>query len=291
MANATQNSSKAPAANRLATFNFGLGLLLVGGLGIAFIESDSQLALASMVDSFVDVIVAGALVWALRIADQPPDIDHPAGHQAAEPIAALIVAVLAGIMGVEVIHNAVDTVLSDQSPRLTDLVAGALATKLVLKFFVAAWCWQVMQRSGPAVRALFVDARNDILAGILAMAGYLMARYGWPGWDAWLAIPIGAWIIASGFGLARENMRLLMGEVASLERHESLMRLVQAVPGVISGHELVARHHGTHLDVVVHVVVDPDLPLRDAHDIGHQAYIRLMNEPDVAAANVHLDVE
>lgn len=279
------------AATRLTVVNLALGVGLAAALASAYWLSDSQLALASMVDSIVDTVVAGALVWALRIADRPADADHPAGHQAAEPIAALVVAVLAGVMGVEVVRSAVESLLSRDTPQLVAAVAWTLGTKAGLKAVIAVWCWQLVRRTGPAVRALYIDARNDVATGALALAGYGLARYGWPGWDAWLAVPIGAWIVVSGFELARDNMRLLMGEVADEARHRELSAIASGVADVYSVHELIARHHGTHLDVSLHVVVDPQLPLRDAHEIGQRVYVRLMQEPDVAAANVHLDVE
>ena len=42
---------------------------------------------------------------------------------------------------------------------------------------------------------------------------------------------------------------------------------------------------------VVDIVVDPDLTLRAAHDIGHLVEQRLVAEADVAHATAHLDVE
>ena len=43
-----------------------------------------------------------------------------------------------------------------------------------------------------------MDARNDVLVGLLALVGYFVARYGWPSLDAWLALPIALWIGTSG---------------------------------------------------------------------------------------------
>ena len=59
----------------------------------------------------------------------------------------------------------------------------------------------------PAVRALEVDARNDVLVGVVALGGFFAARYGSVGWDAWLAMPIACWIGASGIGIVKVDTR------------------------------------------------------------------------------------
>ncbi|MEE9385484.1 MAG: cation diffusion facilitator family transporter [Nannocystaceae bacterium] len=278
-------------AERLALSNIWLSVLLSAMLGVAHWTSRSQLALAQSVDSFVDVVTSVALLWALRIANQPPDSDHPAGHRAAEPIAALVVAVFAGVMGVEVMRSAVASLAAGDPLRLDATLVSVFLVKVVVKAAVAFACRRLAARTGPAVRALFVDARNDVLAGMLAVLGYLLARYGSPGWDAWFALPIGAWIVFSGFQLARDNMRLLMGEAASEARCEELAALAGAVEGVVSVHDMVARHHGTHLDVATHVVLDARLSLREAHDIGDRVHAELVAQADIVHASVHLDVE
>jgi len=45
------------------------------------------------------------------------------------------------------------------------------------------------------------------------------------------------------------------------------------------------------LDVLLHVVVDADLTLRRAHDIGEAVELRLIEEGDVCHAVVHVDVD
>jgi cation diffusion facilitator family transporter len=261
------------------------------GLGAAFARSASQLALAQAVDSFLDAATGIALLWALHVAQKPPDLEHPAGHRPAEPIAALVVAVLAGAMAVEVLRSAAETLLVGNRPELPLTLLFAFGAKVLAKTGIAMQSLRASTQAGPAVRAIFVDARNDVLSSSLSVFGYFIARSGWPAWDAWLALPTGVWILLSAVWLAQENIGMLMGQIASEAKHEHLRSIVESVPGVRSVHDLVARYHGTHLDVRVHVVLDDDLVLRVAHDIGQAVHLRLLGESDVGQAHVHLDVE
>ena len=81
-----------------------------------YLHSDSQLVLAQAADSAIDVVTAIVLGFAVRVALRPADEGHPHGHRAAEPIAALVLAVLAGVTGVEVLRTAIDALVHTCAP-------------------------------------------------------------------------------------------------------------------------------------------------------------------------------
>ena len=281
-----------PAAERIALGTTSLSLLLFVALVAVFTVYASRLALAQAADSFSDVFTAIALLVSMRIAAQPPDETHPLGHQRAEPIAALVAAVIAGVLAVEVFRDAVQALLTGAEPEMGFPLLVVFGVKLSIKAAIvfAARARQRLQPS-PALNALRVDAQNDVAVGAVAVVGFFAARYGWLGLDAWLALPVALWIGWSGFDLARENIRLLMGEAPPSARRHELTSIAGSVPGVISVHNLRARFHGAELDVLLDVVVDADLSLRKAHDIGHAVELRLIDEEDVCHVLVHVDLE
>jgi len=284
--------SSPSVADRVTSANVALSVFLAAPLLFVYLRYDSQLALAQCADSVTDAFTALALLYSLRIGAQPADAEHPAGHQRAEPIAALMAAVLAGVLAFEVFRQAVEALTLGSTPRMRWPLAAVFALKVVAKAIMMSLSRYHYRRMGsPALLALEVDARNDVLVGLLALFGFFATRYGSPGWDAWLALPVAFWIGASGIALGRENIRLLMGEAAPPERHDALEALARSVDGVESVHDLTARYDGAHLDVTLHVVVDETLPLRDAHDIAERVEAALQAEPDVLNAMVHVDVD
>lgn len=276
---------------RLVFVNAAVSLGLFAGLVAAYFLFDSRLALAQAADSFADIFTATALFVSLRVAAQPPDEGHPIGHQRAEPIAALVAAVVAGVLAVEVLRDAITALLSGAEPTMAWPLVWMFLLKVGAKAAIAAVASAAHEKRGsPALSALYVDARNDVLVGVLAVLGFFAARYGWLGLDAWLAIPVAVWIGASGVDLARENIGLLMGQAPSETRRDALAKVAAEVPGVRAVTEVHARHHGADLELLVSVVVDPELTMRRAHDIGHAVEARLIAEPDVCHAVAHLEV-
>jgi ferrous-iron efflux pump FieF len=262
-------------------------LVLVG----AYTAFDSQLALAQAADSLADVLTAAALMWAIQISRQPPDEDHPFGHQGAQPIAALVVAVLAGVLAAEVMREAITTLLSESRARVTAPLLAALSAKAIIKaVFVALALREMKHRRAPAVVAFYIDARNDTIVGGVSVVGLaISAAIGVPALDAWLAIPVALWVAWSGLSLGLENANLLMGTKPESARLNELRKLALDTAGVQRIETLQARHHGIDIHLWLEIHVNPELTVREAHDIGETVEQRLAEELDVCRADVHVD--
>lgn len=261
------------------------GLFAVG-LFAAWRFFHSELAQAQAADSLVDFVGAFLLIWVVRVAERPSDDCHPWGHSRAEPLGALFVAMLAAMLALHVAQGAVEALLFGGQLRVDPLLLQIFLGKVVFKGAVVLFSRRALS---PALRALSVDAQNDILVGLISVVGYFGMRAGYKDADAMLALPVAAWIGWSGFNLARENIDLLMGKSPPNARRAALLRIAETTPGVLGAHDLRAHHLGTHLSVHVHIAVDHELSLRAAHDIGEQVRRRLEAQDDVGDCSVHID--
>lgn len=255
-------------------------------LGAAYFFLGSDLALAQGADSLVDFTGALVLAWVVRVAKAPGDANHPLGHSRAEPLGALGLAILACLLAFEVGSGAVASILRGPDVRATGGLLALFASKALFKAFVIR---AASGSTSPAMRALKVDAQNDVLVGLVAVFGYVGIQMGYPEVDAWLALPIALWIAWSGVGLAKENIDLLMGVAPPEQRQEELLGLASSVSGVHDAHDLRAHHMGAQLFVHVHISVDGEMSVRHGHDIGEAVRGRLLAETDVSHCTVHVD--
>lgn len=289
----SKSASRSPTSARgLALWSMATSGVLLVLLAAAWHASGSVLALAQASDSLADGFTAVVLLLALRVSAGAPDDGHPFGHHGAQPIAALIVAVLTGVLAIEVLRSAIGGLLDGDTPRLPWMVAAVFGTKLVAKAaIVVAASGHRGTRASPVARAIRIDARNDVAVSGLAILGFFSARYGHPSVDAWLAIPVAVWIGVAGVQLAMDNIRLLMGQAPADATQAELRVVVAAVAGVRRVTELRARHHGTSIVVRATIVVEDTLTLRQALTIGEATERALMARDDIsdAAINVTLD--
>lgn len=263
------------------------GTLALGLFAAAFYLR-SDLALAQGADSLLDFAAAFLLAWVVHVAKIPGDARYPMGHARAEPLGALAISALAGILALEVGSSAVRSLFHPTEVVLGWELLALFSFKTAFKLIVFRLA---RTEKGPAFSALAVDARSDVIACGVAILGYLGALLGYTALDALLAIPAALWIGWSGVGLALENIDLLMGVAPPDERKRELLLSASEVPGVLDAHDLVAHSTGTAYAVHVHITVDEALTVRQGHDLGEAVRLRLLSEPDVSHCSVHVDPE
>src|SRR5258708_2517815 len=65
---------------RAAAISLAVGVVLLAIKFIAYFLTGSAAVFSDALESIVNVIAAGVAVYALRLAHQPADEDHPYGH-------------------------------------------------------------------------------------------------------------------------------------------------------------------------------------------------------------------
>ena len=275
----------------ISQINMVINIVLVFIMIFVYFQFKSQLALAQSVDSFLDIFTTCIFIYTLTISTKPHDHNHHFGHGRAEPIAALIVAIVAVFLAFEVFQSAIKVIFLKDYVILDKFLLIAFIFKTLIKglFFIISSRF-LRKKHSPVIQALMLDSQNDILLNIIAIISFFMADFIY-GIDAFLAIPVSFWIAYSGFNLAKDNIKLIMGEAPSIERQKELLLLAKNVEGVINAHDLRAQHIGIQLEIHIHIVVNSDISVLKAHDIGELVRSHLEQEDDVAYCAVHIDIK
>jgi cation diffusion facilitator family transporter len=210
----------------------------------------------------------------VAVARRPADANHPYGHRKYETFAALgIVAML--FFGCQEIASA--TLQRIRHPRLPDVTLLGYVVMLVtiaINLIVVA----IERREGRRLQSelLMADAehtRSDVLASLLVLASFAAVRWG----IGWADVAAAAIIVVF---ILRAGIRILRGTLSTLSDERRIEpRLVEAaaleVRGVIEAHNVRSRGPSDDIHVDLHILVDPALPLAEAHGIGHRVERRL----------------
>lgn len=270
----------------LAVAGVALSALLFAAKLWAGLTSGSVAVLSDALNSFLDVISYTIVYVGIRVHALDPDENHPFGHRRAEPLAGLVIAILAVILAVTIGRDALLHLRAPQDPEYSVwtfaiLIGAGLAKALIAAFYRRAW-----RRTGsPALRASFVDSRNDVLATALALTGFILGG----ALDAAAGLAIGAWILFSGGRLGTENLRYLMGHAPTEEMLASIRRAATVVPGVQGLNDVRAHYVGDRIHVEIHIEVDGSMASREAHDIGVAVKQSIERLHLVDKAFVHID--
>ncbi|PSP42869.1 cation transporter [Halobacteriales archaeon QH_2_66_30] len=279
------------ALRRVGLVVLGANAALALAKAVVYLETGSLAVGSEAVNSFADTAYSLIIVGGLYLTTKPPDFEHPHGHERIEPFISLLVAVGIFLAGGAVLWQALTT-LQSGSVEITrgPIAVGVLAVASVVKFGLYRYCLSVAdaQRS-PALRATAVDNRNDILASTAALVGVLGAGFGVPLLDPLAAVVVGIAILYTGVEVTRDNLAYLVGAAPPEELRTEILRRALAHPEVEGAHDVVAHYVGPEIDVSLHIEVQGDRTLLEAHEIETEVMASIRELPAVDDVFVHVD--
>lgn len=256
----------------------------------ASLMSGSLALMSDAVNSFSDTVYSVVIFFAVRTSHKSADEDHPFGHHRAEPVAGLLIAMLAGVLGAQIIKTGIDGLMSPQAKVFSMIAVGALIFTMGLKTLMWLYFKTIGKRiRSPALDAASVDCRNDVLVSSIALLGVFAPLFGFPNLDYWAAIAIGLFIIRSGYVIGTENIDYLMGKTPSKEILNEVIKRACSVKGVSGIHDVKAHYVGNYIHVQVHIEVKKTLTVTEAHDIGNVVERKIEEMPSVDMAFIHID--
>jgi len=274
-----------------------IGLVVNACLGVvklvAGLVGNSFALVADSVNSFGDLFTSAVVLVALRVAEKPPDREHPYGHTRAEAIAASNVALLVALSALFVGWEASRRFLTihELPPAWTLWIAGANAA---IKEVLYRYKIRVARRTGStALIAHAWDHRADALCSLAVLVGIAIVRLGGPGYiwaDEAAALVVVAAILWSAIRLFRRSANELMDAQAGDELVRAVEDAARSVPEVGRVETLWLRKSGLEYFADIHIEVDPQLTVAEGHAIGHRVKDRILERfEQVRDVLVHLE--
>ncbi|MBN8208428.1 cation transporter [Bacillus sp. NTK071] len=264
--------------------------------GVIGYIANSRALIADAAHSASDVAGSFAVFVGLRAAKLPPDKDHPYGHGKAESIAAIIVAVLLLFVGVEIGISSGKAIFQPIEAPGTLALYAALVSIIVKEAM-----FRYKYRLGTKIKsdALIVNAyehRSDVYSSIAVLIGIAGAILGSRFDLSWLiyadpiagifvSILIGKMAIKLGF----ESIHTTLDHVLHEEDTVQYKKVIEEMDGIVNLDEFYAREHGHYVIIDVKLGVDPDISVREGHDIGKAVKERLLQEDEVHDVLVHIN--
>ncbi|KAG0236363.1 hypothetical protein BGW41_000444 [Actinomortierella wolfii] len=271
--------------------SYGVNIMLFLLQLYAAISSKSLALFATMADSFMDLLSGAILTYAARASTKKNWDKYPSGKSRMETAGTIVFASLMATVSLQLIIESVRTLLAAEklppypSPLAIAFVGIALGSKLILYLY----CKTLRQYNTAAILAQ--DHQNDLSVNGFGLMASLLSRKAW-----WLdpagAIVISLIILRSWVITAYEQIQMIVGKTAdpaflkkityiALTHHRKVLQVDTCT----------AYHAGNNFFVEVDIVMAPETPLRESHDISESLQIKLEALPNVERAFVHVDYE
>ena len=256
----------------------------------AALVSGSIALLSEAFNSLTDIVSSIAVFICVRISDKEADEGHPFGHSRAEPVAGIVVAVFAGILGFEVIRTSFNRLVMGKEVFVGTLTLFVPVITAVLKGAMF-WYFRRVGRAAisPAIIASSVDSLSDVFVAIAALVGIAGVRMGYWYLDPMAGLVISLWIIYTGYRIGMENIDYLMGKAPDAALMDDIKRAALMVKGVKAINTARAHYVGPFIQVEMHVEVPMDLSTSDSHAIGKEVERNIERIGAIQKAFIHID--
>ncbi len=281
------------------TLSAGLASVLVAAVLVALklwaLAATGALSIAaSLADSALDLMMSLAAAAALIYAARPADEDHAFGHTSAEDLAALAQAAFIAVSALVIGWAAIARLLAPAAPILMDETRGmaVMGVSVVLTLALVWWQGRVTRRTGSRVIAADrLHYLGDLLPSLGAIVAlFASSRWGLTNIDAVVALTAAVVMVYGAARIGKGAWDALMDRRADPAVIAGISAIARDWPGVHGFHDLKTRTAGRRIFVHLHIELDGDQPLREAHAIGAALRRAILTAYPQADVIIHKDV-
>ena len=277
---------------RIALISMSVGAALAAAKLFVGIEVGSTSVLSDGLEASGDVLSSGIVYAGLWLASKPPDYEHPYGHGRYETLAGLAVGAMLLLAGAAISWHSITSL--DIRTHLQTYALYPLIAAIFIKIALAA----VKFRTGRKIASSSLEADawhdiTDLLSTGVALVSVLLTlanplRFGMA--DHVGGIGIGIIIFFLSVKVVRRTVGQLVDTMPEPVKMAEIRTAALGVPGALGIEKCFARRTGLKYHVDLHLEVDPDMTVRESHEIARRVKFAVKGTvPWVADVLVHVE--
>lgn len=243
---------------------------------IAGILGHSAAMLADAVHSLSDFITDIIVIVFVRISNKPVDKGHDYGHGKYETLATAIIGLVLMCVGFGIFWNGASTIYDFlhgkqlEAPRMLALIAAIVS----IVFKEILYQYTVIKGKKLNSKAVIANAwhhRSDAFSSIgtaIGIGGAILLGDRWRVLDPIAAVIVSLFIIKVSIQLLIPCVDELLEKSLPDDVEREIEQTVLSFPGVSQPHNLRTRRIGNHYAIEVHVRMDGNIPLKEAHQVA-----------------------
>ena len=241
---------------------------------VAGVVGHSAAMIADAVHSLSDFVTDIIVLVFVKISSKPKDKTHDYGHGKYETLALTVIglALMAVAIGI-IVEGALKIASWVRGETLEApgmLAFWAAIVSIVLKEAVYQYSIiKARKLNSKAVEANAWHHRSDALSSIgtaVGIGGAIFLGQRWTILDPIASVVVGAFIVKVAFELLKNGIGDLMEQSLPEKIENEILEMVSQLPGVYEPHDLRTRRIGNHYAIELHILMDGDISLKEAHE-------------------------
>lgn len=241
---------------------------------VAGIVGHSAAMVADAVHSLSDFVTDVIVLVFVHISGKPKDKSHDYGHGKYETLAMTLIGVALLIVAIGIIYHGAMKIVAwlngEQLEAPGTLALWAALLSVLLKEGVYQYSMvKARQLNSQVVEANAWHHRSDALSSVgtaIGIGGAIFLGQRWTVLDPIASLVVGAFIVKVAVDLLHRGIDDLMEHSLPEDVEEEILRIVGELKGVVDPHDLRTRKIGNHYAIELHILMDGDITLREAHN-------------------------
>ncbi len=251
--------------------------------------TDSVAILSDGFHSLFDGVSNVVGIIAITLASHPPDSTHPYGHRKLETLFTIFIGLIMLFACFEIFKNVYEALIKGQGAAIDHKSVFIMLVTLCINIFVVLY----EKKMGTKLQSEFLlaDSKHtlsDVYVTLGVIVGLIAHILGFHMADSIAGIAIGLVIAYTGITIIKEAAEVLIDK--SQTDTIRVKEIVCSHNGVIECHEIRTRGAKGNVFLDLHVLVQPDMRVIDAHRIAHEVEDAIRAElPEVVDVMVHIE--
>ena len=251
-----------------------MNALLVAFKFVAGIMGHSAAMVADAVHSLSDFVTDIIVLAFVHISGKPKDSSHDYGHGKFETLAMTFIGLALLMVAIGIVYEGLVKIAAwaggEQLQAPGQLALWAALLSIVIK--EGTFRYTIVKAKELDSQALEANAwhhRSDALSSIgtaLGIGGAIFLGQKWAVLDPLASVIVGFFIVKVSIQVLRSGFGDLTEQSLPDEVEQEILQLAGSVPGVMEPHDLRTRRIGNHYAIELHILMDGNIPLLEAHD-------------------------
>ena len=281
-----ENKSREKAIFRVTWIGSIVNFILLALKFIAGILGHSAALIADAVHSLSDFITDIIVIVFVKISGKPEDDDHKYGHGKYETLATALIGIALFAVGIGLLVSGatkVSEVINGAVLPAPSIIAFAVAgVSIIAKEILYRYTVRVGKNlNSQAVIANAWHHRSDAFSSIgtlIGIGGAIFLGEKWRIFDPIAAIIVSGFIIKVSIDLIKPCVDELLERSLPAETEKQILDIITSFSEVSSPHHLRTRRIGNHIAIEVHLRMDGNTTLENAHSVATEVEKRLKEE-------------
>lgn len=253
---------------KVAKYSTYINLFLTVVKGAVGYISGSISLIADAMHSFSDIFSSLAVYLGLKISQRKPNQRFPYGYYKVETFVSFVVSVLILVAGIEIMYESIKSIINPHTLKYPTIGIVIALLSAIICYILAIYKEKIGKKIGS--QALINDGKHsliDTFSSLIVFIGILSSFFGYEWIEGLAGIIISILIFHMGIELCKADILALLDAGIDPKIINKIKNIAEKVDGVRGAHAIRLRRCGPYIFGEMHLELDPEKTIKDAHKI------------------------